>query len=84
MAIKTHLQQSRALEHFEVRGDGSSRLEALSDGVFALAIAILLLSSSVPKNFQELWAFVVDIVPFGICMLFIYWIWRQQVTFFMR
>ncbi len=84
MAIKTHLRQSRALEHFEVRGDGSSRLEALSDGVFALAIAILLLSSSVPKNFQELWAFVLDIVPFGICMVFIYWIWRQQVTFFMR
>ena len=82
--LKTHVKQSGALEHFTIRGDGSSRLEALSDGVFALAIAILLLSSSVPKNFQELWLFVVDIVPFGICMLFIYWIWRMQVTFFMR
>ena len=82
--IKKHVHQSGALKHFTIRGDGSSRLEALSDGVFALAIAILLLSSSVPSNFQELWLFVIDIVPFGICMLFIYWIWRMQVTFFLR
>ena len=84
MKIKSHLVSTAGMENFVPRGDGSSRLEALSDGVFSLAIAILLLSSSVPENFDQLWLFVVDIVPFGICMLFIYWIWRQQATFFMR
>lgn len=59
-------------------------MEALSDGVFALAIAILLLSSSVPKNFEELELFIKDLLPFGVCILFIYWIWRQQCLFFMR
>ena len=51
--------------HFRVRETGGSRLEALSDGVFALAIAILLISSSVPSNYQELLLFVQDIIPFG-------------------
>ncbi len=82
--LKSHITNSAGLENFTPRGDGGSRLEALSDGVFSLAIAILLLSSSVPKNFDELWIFVLDIIPFGICMLFIYWIWRQHITFFLR
>ena len=59
-------------------------MEALSDGVFALAIAILLLSSSVPGSFHELWLFVQDLPAFGVCIIFIYWIWRQQVAFFLR
>lgn len=84
MKIKSRLISTAGMENFVPRGDGSSRLEALSDGVFSLAIAILLLSSSVPKNFNELWLFVMDIIPFGICMVFIFWIWRQQTTFFMR
>ncbi len=82
--MKTAIKSSSALEYFEPRGSAGSRLEALSDGVFALAIAILLISGSVPGDYQELWLFVQDIIPFGVCILFIYWIWRQQCVFFLR
>jgi len=56
----------------------NSRMVGLSDGVFALAIAILLIASNVPTNFDELMAFVNDVPPFGICIIFIYWIWNEQ------
>jgi len=62
--------------------DNSTRIEGLSDGVFALAIALLLISSKVPENFDELLVFVYDLVPFAICIIFIYWIWNAQVAFF--
>jgi len=44
----------------------------------------MLLSSSVPKSFEELELFIRDLLPFGVCILFIYWIWRQQCLFFKR
>ena len=37
-----------------MRGLDNTRIEALSDGVFALAIALLLISSEVPSTFDEL------------------------------
>ena len=58
------------------------RIVGLSDGIFALAIAILLIASNVPTNFEELMAFVYDIPPFGICIIFIYWIWTEQKKVF--
>ncbi len=82
--IKKIIQKSTSLENFQIRGNGSTRIEALSDAVFALAIAILLISSSVPKNFDELMVFVKDLVPLALCILFIYWIWRWHNTFFLR
>jgi len=60
------------------KAEYNNRMVALSDGVFALTIAILLIASNVPSNFEELMAFVYDIPPFGICIIFIYWIWNEQ------
>lgn len=82
--IKDHIHQNLGLENFTRRGGGGSRIESLSDGVFALAVAMLLLSTSVPANFSELWLFATDIFSFGICSVFVYWIWRTQVIFFQR
>ena len=55
-----------------------SRMVGLSDGVFALAIAILLIASNVPTNFDELLTFIYDVPIFGVCIIFIYWIWNEQ------
>ncbi|MEL6971028.1 MAG: TMEM175 family protein [Bacteroidota bacterium] len=82
--LRNHIKAGPALQHFILRGKGDSRLEALSDGVFALAIAMLLLSTSVPETFDELWRLFSDLIPFGICSVFIFWIWRSQVIFFQR
>ena len=73
-----------ALEHFKIRGANGSRLEGFSDGIFSLAVAILLLTTNVPKNFNELWTFVKDVVPFFLCIGFVYLIWIQHVVFFAR
>lgn len=71
-------------DHFRLRGANGTRMDGLSDGVFALAIAILLISSSVPSNYQELTQFVFDIIPFSICILFVYWIWNSLSNFNVR
>ena len=70
--------------NFRLRGHKGTHMDGLTDGVFALAIAILLISSSVPTNYQELLAFVYDIFPFSICIIFIYWIWRALKNFNLR
>jgi len=75
---------SQALKGFQLRGEATHRLDSISDGVFALAIAMLLLSSSVPQHFDELIDFVFDAIPFFICMIFVFWIWQEQSTFFLR
>ena len=67
---------------FKTRSENDTRLESLSDGVFALAIAITLLSSSSPSNYDELLNFVADIVPFGLSILFIFMIWIRQKEYF--
>ncbi|MBK7870974.1 MAG: DUF1211 domain-containing protein [Saprospiraceae bacterium] len=84
MLDRKALLQPESLRHFIVRGGQGHRLESLSDGVFALAIAILLIATSVPKNFNDLLQFVYDAVPLFICMIFIYSIWHQQTVFFLR
>lgn len=80
----SYIKPGPSQEHFQARGHGGSRLEAFSDGVFALAITMLLISTSVPDNFTELVVFVKDLIPFAICSVFVYWIWQEHVTFFWR
>lgn len=84
MIERQKLLRPESLRYFTIRGGQGHRLESLSDGVFALAIAILLIASSVPQSFDELLSFVYDAVPLFTCMVFIYWIWYEQALFFMR
>jgi len=78
------LQNFPTRDHFRLRGVNGTRMDGLSDGIFALAVAILLISSSVPTNYQELTQFVFDIIPFSICILFVYWIWNSLSNFNIR
>ena len=59
-------------DHFRLRGYAGTQMDGLTDGIFALAVAVLLISSSVPSNFEELIIFVYDLIPFALCILFIY------------
>ncbi len=70
--------------NFKQREDNNNRIEALSDGVFALAIAITLLSANSPSNYDELRKFVIDLIPFGLSIIFIFWVWREQKNYFRR
>ncbi|SMD34726.1 Protein of unknown function [Reichenbachiella faecimaris] len=69
---------------FRFRGVDNTRVEALSDGVFAIATALLVISSSIPETYAELLHFLKDLVPFALCMALLMLIWFQHYVFFIR
>lgn len=71
-------------KEFRYRGEEPGRLENFSDAVFALAITLLLISTSPPTNFQQIQRFVIDLVPFFLCVLFIILIWHEHYVFYLR
>ena len=71
-------------QEFKLRGMDHTRIEGLSDGVFAIAIALLLISADVPERFEELKLFLKDFVPFGATIVLLMVIWFQHYIFFIR
>jgi uncharacterized membrane protein len=69
---------------FRHRGEDPGRLENFSDALFALAITLLLISTSAPTNFAQVKRFVIDIIPFFLCVTFIILIWYEHFIFFYR
>lgn len=61
-----------------------TRIEGLSDGVFAIAVALLLITTDVPEKFSELKLFLKDFIPFGITIVLLMVIWYQHYIFFIR
>ena len=79
--IKTGLDHD---PNFRWRGEAVTRIENLSDIVFALAMGMIVLSSEIPKTFQELQIYLLSFIPaflsFGLLLL----IWNAHFTFFRR
>jgi uncharacterized membrane protein len=69
---------------FRYRGVEPGRIENFSDAVFALAITLLLISTTPPSNFQQVKRFVIDLVPFVLCVVFIILIWYEHFRFYFR
>jgi uncharacterized membrane protein len=68
---------------------GTSRVEAFSDGVFAIAITLLVLEISVPESgFEDLWQGIADQWPsylaYATSFLTIGWIWLVHHGIFRR
>lgn len=81
--IRSYLRSTSHTDaHFKPRGVDTSRLESLSDGVFALAIAQLILSATSPTNYNALVDSLKLILPFGITITLIFRLWLQHVRFF--
>ncbi|WP_421873851.1 TMEM175 family protein [Marinoscillum sp.] len=70
--------------HFRYRGKNQTRVEAFTDAAFALGITLIVLSSSVPHTFDELWGSLKDVLPFGLCVVLVMVIWYQHYIFFLR
>jgi uncharacterized membrane protein len=66
------------------RGHEITRVEALSDAVFAFAATLLIMSLEVPHNYQEFMKGMYSVIPFGICFLIMFVVWYQQNRFFRR
>lgn len=69
---------------FRARGNETSRIEQLSDCIFALAITMSLMSTAAPKNYGDLILFISDLIPFALSVLAVMWIWHVHYQFFMR
>lgn len=81
-ALKDH--QIGMNPDFRHRGVEPGRMENFSDAVFALAITLLLISTSPPTNFDQIKRFVWELIPFSLCIVFIVLIWYEHFTFFYR
>ncbi len=73
---------SKIRNHFGQRGSNVFRIEALSDGVFAISVTLLIMSLEVPKTYQELKNIMWQFLPFSITVSVIFLIWWQQNNFF--
>lgn len=77
------LRSSQGERWFRWRGKDVSRLENLSDIIFALAIT-LVAASSVPTSFDELSGMWRDLIATGLCFAMLLLIWRMHFVFFRR
>lgn len=71
-------------EGFSWRGEEVSRIEGLSDAVFAFAITLLVVSLEVPKTFDELLATMRGFFAFAICFALLFAVWNEHYKFSRR
>jgi uncharacterized membrane protein len=70
---------------FRLRGLGDvSRVEALSDGIFAFAITLLVVSLEVPRTFDDLLVTMRGFLAFAITFAMLFHVWLVQYKFFRR
>jgi len=69
---------------FRWRGHEISRIEGLSDAVFAFAVTLLVVSLEVPKTFAELMHAIRGFGAFAICFALLFLVWFNQYKFFRR
>ena len=71
-------------EGFVWRGREISRIEGLSDAVFAFAVTLLIVSTEVPKTYAELLLRLGEFVPFAACFSLLMTVWYQHYLFHRR
>lgn len=69
---------------FRWRSRKISRIEGLSDAVFAFAITLLVVSLEVPETFSELAETMHGFGAFLICFVLLFFVWFNQYNFFRR
>lgn len=65
----------RGRDGFRPRGEGPSRLDALTDGVFALAITLLVVTNEIPTQFDEFMSAMLGFPAFAACFAILIWFW---------
>ena len=69
---------------FRWRGGEISRLEGLSDAVFAFAVTLLVVSLEVPQTFDELLRVLRGFFAFAVYFGILFWVWYDHYRFFRR
>lgn len=70
--------------HFEWRGKDVTRIENLSDIVFAIAFGMLVMSGDPPQTFGDLNRFLINVIPVAFGFIVMFAIWHGHYTFFRR
>ncbi len=73
-----------AADGFRLRGDQVTRVEALSDVVFAFALTLLGVSLGVPRTFDQLLETLREFPAFAICFAILIKLWHDHYNFFRR
>lgn len=71
-------------KHFRWRGGAVSRLEALSDAVFALSLTLLVVSLEVPRDFADMKVAFNHLPAFAICFAMLLMLWYYNFIFHRR
>ena len=84
--IREHLFRKRASADpmFRWRGGEVSRLEGLSDAVFAFALTLLVVSLEVPRTFDDLMDTIRSFPAFAVCFALLINVWYYHYKFFRR
>jgi hypothetical protein len=84
--LREHLFQRTAPTDrwFRWRGGAVSRIEALSDGVFALALAFLVTSIPIPHSYAELMLGLRHLPALALCFAMLMLLWYSHHLFFRR
>lgn len=69
---------------FRWRGGNVSRIEALTDVIFAFAITLLVVSLDAPQTTGQMWEAVREIPAFLVCFAMIVMLWFFHYQFFRR
>ncbi len=78
---------SKGLDHdpnFRWRGEAVTRIENLSDIVFALAFGMLISAASPPQTMADLSGFLFSIIPVTAAFAVLIGLWNTHFTFFRR
>ncbi len=78
------MEALRGERHFRWRGGEISRLEALTDAVFAIAMTLLIVSVQVPASFDELFALFRQLPAFAVCFALFMLLWYYHFQFHRR
>jgi uncharacterized membrane protein len=88
MLTESHERLRPVLERrdkgFRWRGREISRIEGLSDAVFAFAVTLLVVSLEPPRTFEQLQDLLHGFLSFGICFAMLITIWHEQYIYFRR
>lgn len=74
----------RGEDGFRWRGGSVSRLESLSDAVFAVALSLLVVGLQAPSSAADLVAGFWQFPAFALCFAFLAWLWHGHYLFHRR
>ena len=69
---------------FRWRGGDVSRIENLSDAVFGFSLTLLVISSGVPRTWDEMREALWQVPVFAACFALLVWVWYCHYKFFRR